>query len=232
MHRTVPTPARPLDRPLDRPLARLLVVLAAALVALLGAGFARDAQFAAHAYVLFFILAGATVVLLRETPDGPSVLMGRRGARAAFMPSKYVFPGGALDPVDATVGFAAPLGPAHAARLGELAAPLSACAIRELWEETGVPAELVTVEAETPDWIPYDLPHDLVPRIWKGRFRGQEQKWFLLRYKGRDDQVNIDTDHPEFSEWRWLPPSELVGQIVPFKRAVYQLVLDAFEDRL
>ena len=105
-------------------------------------------------------------------------------------------------------------------------------ALRELWEETGVPAELVTVEAETPDWIPYDLPHDLVPRIWKGRFRGQEQKWFLLRYKGRDDQVNIDTDHPEFSEWRWLPPSELVGQIVPFKRAVYQLVLDAFEDRL
>mgnify|MGYP006394531329 FL=1 len=107
-----------------------------------------------------------------------------------------------------------------------------AAALRELWEETGVPAELVTVEAETPDWIPYDLPHDLVPRIWKGRFRGQEQKWFLLRYKGRDDQVNIDTDHPEFSEWRWLPPSELVGQIVPFKRAVYQLVLDAFEDRL
>ncbi|MGR3273124.1 RNA pyrophosphohydrolase [Thalassococcus profundi] len=107
-----------------------------------------------------------------------------------------------------------------------------AAALRELWEETGVPAELVTVEAETPDWIPYDLPHDLVPRIWKGRFRGQEQKWFLLRYKGRDDQVNIDTDHPEFSEWRWLPPSELVGQIVPFKRAVYQLVLNAFEDRL
>ena len=107
-----------------------------------------------------------------------------------------------------------------------------AAALRELWEETGVPAELVNVEAETPDWIPYDLPHDLVPRIWKGRFRGQEQKWFLLRYKGRDDQVNIDTDHPEFSEWRWLPPSELVGQIVPFKRAVYQLVLDAFEDRL
>ena len=107
-----------------------------------------------------------------------------------------------------------------------------AAALRKLWEETGVPAELVTVEAETPDGIPYDLPHDLVPRIWKGRFRGQEQKWFLLRYKGRDDQVNIDTDHPEFSEWRWLPPSELVGQIVPFKRAVYQLVLDAFEDRL
>ena len=79
----------------------------------------------------------ATVVLLRETPDGPSVLMGRRGARAAFMPSKYVFPGGALDPVDATVGFAAPLGPAHASLLGKLAAPLSACAIRELWEETG-----------------------------------------------------------------------------------------------
>jgi putative (di)nucleoside polyphosphate hydrolase len=105
-------------------------------------------------------------------------------------------------------------------------------ALRELWEETGISADLVTVEAETDDWLPYDLPHDLVPRIWKGRYRGQEQKWFLLRFHGTDDQVNIATDHPEFSEWRWLPVSELVDNIVPFKRDVYARVLAAFEGQL
>jgi len=91
-------------------------------------------------------------------------------------------------------------------------------ALRELWEETGVTRDLVTIEAETDGWLPYDLPHDLVPHIWKGRFRGQEQKWFLVRFQGTDDQVRIDTDHPEFSRWRWLPPEELPERIVPFKR--------------
>lgn len=105
-------------------------------------------------------------------------------------------------------------------------------ALRELWEETGVTRELVTIEAETDGWLPYDLPHDLVPHIWKGRFRGQEQKWFLVRFQGTDDQVRIDTDHPEFSQWRWLPPEELPERIVPFKRAVYEDVLAAFRDHL
>ncbi|MBU2981687.1 RNA pyrophosphohydrolase [Lentibacter algarum] len=105
-------------------------------------------------------------------------------------------------------------------------------ALRELWEETGVEAHLVEVVAETQGWLPYDLPHDLVPKIWKGRFRGQEQKWFLLRFQGADADVNIATEHPEFSEWRWLPAGELVDNIVPFKRAVYQAVMEELGDKI
>ncbi len=105
-------------------------------------------------------------------------------------------------------------------------------ALRELEEETGVSASLVTVEAESKGWIAYDLPHDLVPRIWKGRYRGQEQKWFLLRFHGTDDAINIETEHPEFSEWRWVPLDEVPERIVPFKRAVYEQVVAEFRPYL
>ena len=105
-------------------------------------------------------------------------------------------------------------------------------ALRELWEETGITYDLVTIEAESKRWLPYDLPHDLVPRIWKGRYRGQEQKWFLMRFRGRDEQVNIATEHPEFTAWRWLAPDALVANIVPFKRDVYVQVLKEFETYL
>ncbi len=101
-------------------------------------------------------------------------------------------------------------------------------ALRELWEETGVTADLVEIVAESAQWLPYDLPHDLVPQIWKGRFRGQEQKWFLMRFQGSDEQVNIATEHPEFSTWRWQDPAHLVERIVPFKRVVYEKVVEEF----
>ena len=103
-------------------------------------------------------------------------------------------------------------------------------ALRELEEETGVATGLVTVEAETRDWVRYDLPDDLIGKLWKGRYRGQKQKWFLMRFHGTDGDVNIFTDHQEFSEWRWLPVNELAANIVPFKRAVYEQVLAEFGD--
>jgi len=105
-------------------------------------------------------------------------------------------------------------------------------ALRELEEETGITRDLVTIEAQTAGWLPYDLPHDLVPNIWKGRYRGQEQMWFLLRFNGTDDQVNIQTEIPEFSSWRWLAPAEMLDGIVPFKRAVYARVVEEFSEYL
>lgn len=105
-------------------------------------------------------------------------------------------------------------------------------ALRELWEETGVRAEWVEIVAEHPDWLPYDLPHDIVPKIWRGRFRGQEQKWFLMRFTGTDDQVDINTGHPEFSQWCWIGADEIIDRIVPFKRDIYAKVIAAFRDKL
>lgn len=105
-------------------------------------------------------------------------------------------------------------------------------ALRELQEETGVTPDLVTVIATTRTWVPYDLPLELVPHIWKGRYRGQEQKWFLMRFHGDDDQVNIETEHQEFSKWKWMSTDQLIDHIVPFKRSVYEAVLKEFEAHL
>jgi putative (di)nucleoside polyphosphate hydrolase len=105
-------------------------------------------------------------------------------------------------------------------------------ALRELREETGVTADLVEFVAKSPGWVTYDLPDELIGRIWGGKYRGQRQRWFLFRYRGRDDQIDIATEHPEFSEWRWVAADEMLGAIVPFKRAVYDEVVDAFREWL
>jgi len=108
----------------------------------------------------------------------------------------------------------------------------STAALRELNEEISVTPDLVVPLAETRDWLAYDLPHDIVPRIWKGRYRGQKQRWFLMRFTGRDDQINIQTQHPEFSQWRWITAQDMLAAIVPFKRDIYASVIDEFREWL
>lgn len=105
-------------------------------------------------------------------------------------------------------------------------------ALRELWEETGVTGDLVEFVAKTEDWVTYDLPPELLGKVWGGKYRGQKQRWFLFRFLGRDDQVRIDTEHPEFSRWRWVDADDMVASIVPFKRAVYEQVVAAFRPHL
>lgn len=107
-----------------------------------------------------------------------------------------------------------------------------AAALRELHEETGVAPALVQVLAETPDWLAYDLPPELLGKMWKGRYRGQKQKWYLLRFLGRDDQIDLEQEHPEFSEWRWMTAEEMIEAIVPFKREIYRQVVAAFRSHL
>ena len=105
-------------------------------------------------------------------------------------------------------------------------------ALRELEEETGIPPAKVEIVARCPVELEYDLPDDLLGKIWKGRWRGQRQTWFLARFLGTDDDVDIDTPDPEFRAWKWADPGELPALIVPFKKKLYEDVLEAFEEWL
>ena len=101
-------------------------------------------------------------------------------------------------------------------------------ALRELREETGVTPDKVALLEKRKGWVNYDLPPELLGKVWGGKYRGQKQKWFLYRFTGHDDDIRIDTDHPEFSSWRWIGAEEMIASIVPFKRAVYEEVVAAF----
>lgn len=105
-------------------------------------------------------------------------------------------------------------------------------ALRELEEETGIAPALVDILAETAAPVRYDLPPELLGKVWKGRYRGQEQHWVLMRFLGEDADINLATAHPEFAAWRWLPGAELVDNIVPFKRGVYAAVVAEFQEYL
>jgi len=106
-------------------------------------------------------------------------------------------------------------------------------AIRELGEETGIAPALIDIVAQAPETMRYDLPAELMGKLWGGRYRGQEQTWFLARFTGADADVNIEAyDPPEFCDWKWVEPAQLPELIVPFKKAIYARLVDAFRDRI
>ena len=107
-----------------------------------------------------------------------------------------------------------------------------AAAIREVGEETGIAADRLELIAAAPDELRYDLPPELVGKLWNGKWRGQRQRWFLFAFTGEDADVNIATDHAEFRAWKWADPADLPTMIVPFKKALYQAVLDVFAAHL
>lgn len=98
--------------------------------------------------------------------------------------------------------------------------------LREMEEEIGTnKAEIL---AESRGWLSYDLPEHLVSQLWGGKYRGQKQKWFALRFTGTDSDINIATKHPEFSQWKWVEPAQVPDLIVPFKRELYQSIVQEF----
>ena len=101
-------------------------------------------------------------------------------------------------------------------------------ALRELEEETGIGADQVEIIAAASRTLDYDLPEDMVGRMWGGKYRGQRQSWFLMRFIGRDADIDINTKHPEFRTWKWADPAQLPDLIVPFKRQLYTEVLAEF----
>ena len=108
---------------------------------------------------------------------------------------------------------------------------LKDAALRELGEETGAKAEHVDIIRQMAEPIRYDLPPELIGKLWGGKYRGQEQVWYLARFKGGDCDIDLEAhDPPEFCEWQWLDPEQLPEMIVPFKKRVYRAVLEEFRE--
>ena len=97
-------------------------------------------------------------------------------------------------------------------------------AFRELTEETGIHPSNAQLLGSTAGWLSYDIPVDLITKLWNGQYRGQKQKWFAFEFLGKDADINIVTEEPEFSEWAWKSKDDLLSSIVPFKVEVYQKV--------
>tara|TARA_Y100001970_G_scaffold227868_1_gene282064 strand:+ start:931 stop:1401 length:471 start_codon:yes stop_codon:yes gene_type:complete len=94
---------------------------------------------------------------------------------------------------------------------------------RELEEETAITK--VKLIKELDDWLIYNLPDDLLGKIWQGKYRGQKQKWFLMKFEGEDQEINVNTKSPEFLEWKWVNPDELPKIVVNFKTDIYKTLL-------
>lgn len=107
-----------------------------------------------------------------------------------------------------------------------------ATALRELKEETGIAPHLVERVAECPEQLRYELPKEWRPRLWGGRWVGQEQLWYLARFLGDDNDIDIATHDPEFRDWKWVEPAQLPELIVPFKREIYRRLLREFAKHL
>ena len=105
-------------------------------------------------------------------------------------------------------------------------------AIRELKEETGIKKKHIKIILESKNWINYDLPKELIPKLWNGKFVGQSQKWFAMEFLGSDSDININTKNPEFSKWQWMTKNKLLDSIVPFKKRVYENILSQFAAQL
>ena len=103
--------------------------------------------------------------------------------------------------------------------------------LREIWEEVGAKPEHLEIVTQLPDELFYDLPPELHGKLWGGRYRGQRQSWFLVRFTGTDADVDLEAhDPPEFCEWKWVEPDLLPELIVPFKKRVYRAVLEEFRE--
>lgn len=99
-------------------------------------------------------------------------------------------------------------------------------ALRELKEETSI--QSVECLQETKDWLFYDLPANLQGKLWKGQYKGQKQKWFLFSFTGKEDEIDLNTAHPEFSHWSWMDTADVLHHVVPFKKQIYLSVLKEF----
>ena len=102
-------------------------------------------------------------------------------------------------------------------------------AFRELKEETGVMKKDVKILSVSKNWLYYDLPKNLIKKVFKGKYKGQKQKWYIMRFYGKNHKINIQTENPEFQNWKWTPSRKLKNIIVSFKKKLYREILKEFE---
>jgi putative (di)nucleoside polyphosphate hydrolase len=149
------------------------------------------------------------VGIMLANRDG-HVFVGRRLDQSHGEPDAWQMPQGGVDP-------------------GE---DQETAAIRELGEETGLSPAHVDIIARSAEEHAYDLPEELIGKLWGGKYRGQSQRWFLMRFKGEDSDVDLHTHHQEFVAWQWVEAGVLVDLIVPFKRALYRKIVEEFSPLL